>query len=153
MITKELIDVVGKFAPMVATALGSPLAGVAVSLLEGIFHVSAPDLVSTITADGDASTKLKALEYQHGEALCTLDNSDTASARERELQMQKITGKSDWVMHALAVIVIVSFFILCVLNYFYPIRDDHVLIMLIGQISSGFMIIIGYYFGSSANKK
>lgn len=148
MITKELIDVVGKFAPMVATALGSPLAGVAVSLLEGIFHVGAPDLASTIAADSDAATKLKALEYQHGEALCTLNNSDTASARQRDVDITRL-GKTDWVLSAIAILVVLGFFMLCIMNYFYPIRDDHVLIMLIGQVSSGFLLVLGFYFGSS----
>lgn len=154
-IAAELISIVAKSAPLLAGALGSPIAGIAISLLENYFGVKSEQLTNILQTDPDAATKLKALEFQHSEELTKLASNnyqiavdDRKSARERNEEIIK-SGKSDVILSALAILVVLSFFILCIMNYFYPIRDDHVLIMLLGQLTSGFIMVLSFYFGSS----
>lgn len=69
--------------------------------------------------------------------------------QEREEKIVQLTGKRDGILDFIAIMVIVGFFGLCIINYFIQLSDDHVVVMLIGQISSGFMLCLSYYFGSS----
>ncbi len=153
---KAVAETVLKFSPAVATALGSPVAGLVLSSLASLFKVAPENLASTIASDPLASDKIKQYEIEHSDELAKLatddyqiDEDDRKSARETEVKLKQLTGKTDWVLSAIAIIVTIGFFILCVLNYFYPIRDDHVLIMLIGQVSSGFVMVLSFYFGAS----
>lgn len=150
-IIKDIANAVGAIAPSIATALLGPAGGVAVTLLENLFGVKSDGLVASISSDPSSALKLKELEDQHGEVLIQLTNSDKANARDRDVQIIK-SGKSDWVLSTIAIMVVIGFFILCVLNYFEDLKDDHVLIMLIGQMSSGFVMVLSFYFGSSQSQ-
>jgi hypothetical protein len=152
----EIAKATLKFSPVIATAMGSPIAGMIASLLATAFGVEPKDLANTITNDPNAEFKLKQFELEHTEALTKIaaDNystevDDRKNARDREIQQEKITGKVDWVLSGIAIMVVIGFFSLCAMNYLLPVRDDHVLIMLIGQISSGFVMVLSFYFGSS----
>ena len=144
------------YAPSVASSLLGAPGGLIVSLLEHLFGVDADKLPDTISADPAAREKLQELANQHQEILehyalqqfqSVVD--DRKSARDREEKIIQLTGKRDWMLDGIAVLVILGFFILCIINYFVKIPDDHVITMLIGQISSGFMLCLSYYFGSS----
>ena len=78
----ELLSLVKGIAPSIATALGSPLAGMAVSALAERFGVE--DEVEAVTkaikADPEAAMKLKQLELDKFKAVL----ADKDSARNRE---------------------------------------------------------------------
>ena len=153
----KIASLVSKDAPLLASIIGtaSPIAGIIVTILMNVFGVKdEASLTSTIKSDPNASIKIKAIEDQHIDNLTALSDNDKASAREREESIVKSTGKRDWVLDLIAVTFIVFFFSICVLNFFFSIKDDTVMVMLIGQISAGVGMIISYYFGSctSSNK-
>lgn len=150
-----IISVVEKLAPELAGVLGGPVGLVVSTLLSNFFGVHPDNLASTIQADPNAEFKLSQFKLQHAEELAQLASADYAtevkdriSARERDEEIIK-AGKTDWVLSAIAIIVVIGFFLLCGLNYFFPLKDDHVLIMLIGQVSSGFVMVLSFFFGSS----
>jgi len=160
MSIQELINVVKEAAPLVASMVGSvsPMAGL---VLDGVGHLfgvttsNPADIAAAISADPDAKIKLQEFELKHSEALKGYDTedygyevNDRVDARKRDEEIIK-SGKTDWVLSGIAILVVLGFFILCGLNYFFPVRDDHVLIMLIGQVSSGFLLVLSFYFGSS----
>lgn len=59
--------------------------------------------------------------------------------------------KRDWVVDTIAIIVVVGFFGMCVLVDIARLdQSDHdILYMLVGQLTSGFIMVLAYYFGSS----
>lgn len=151
-IAKEVL----KFSPTLATALGGPIAGIVTSYLASAFGVHPDDLAQTIANDPNSAIKIKQIEALHAEELAKIASSsyaievdDRKNARDREEKTEEETGHIDYVLSSIAIIVVVGFFILCCLNYFYKLTDDHVLIMLIGQVSSGFVMVLSYFFGSS----
>lgn len=152
---KEIAETVLKFSPIVAGALGSPAAGIVLSLLSKEFNVAPQDLNGAIASNGDSATKIKEFEIEHSDELAKLSSNnystevdDRKDARATEVAIEK-AGKTDWVLSTIAIMVTVGFFILCLVNYFFDIKDDHVLIMLIGQSSAGFGLVLAYFFGSS----
>ena len=159
---KPIGDFVLKYAPLLGGVISAtnPLAGLVVTTIADMFGADSKnpeDILAKMSSDPDAETKLKQIEAEQQNVLVQARASefsasvdDRSNARGREEAVIKETGKRDWVIDMIAVIVIIGFFGLCILNYFIDLKDDHVLIMLIGQISSGFMIVLGYYFGASS---
>lgn len=156
-------------APALATMLGGPLAGGAVTALEGLFGIApgtaTPDtLTAAIAADPNAAMKLKQAEMdfaikQRDQDIETLKTqlADIQSARARQTEHEKATGKSDLNLYALAWLIVGGFFGLtgALLYFSYtgkPITDQTgVLFMLVGTLATAFGGVIGYFFGSSAS--
>lgn len=152
---QEISHAVAKFAPNVATALLGPAAGMGVSLLENLFGVSSDNLVNTIAADPNAAVKLQELELQHGEALAKLTMEDSDSARNREIKITESIGKRDPIMSFITVTVVIGFFLMCFLISLtkQDVTDHDIMNMLTGQLTSGFLMILGYYYGKSFHDK
>jgi hypothetical protein len=74
----EIAHILLEASPMIASALGSPLSGIAVSLLSHAFGVDSQnpsDLVSKVMSDVPAATTiLQSLEAQHGDIIKKLMN-------------------------------------------------------------------------------
>lgn len=150
----ELSLIVRKVTPILGEALLSvnPLAGILVGSIANLFDAdknNTQDIINKINNDTNAEYKLKQIECDNQEMLAKYGDNDRANARAREENIYKITGKSDYLLDFIAVLVILGFFILCIINYFVELKDDHILMILIGQISSGFMLVLSYYFGAS----
>lgn len=104
----DLGKIVSASAPLLGSVLNSvlPGSGLIVSGLNALFG-SDPnkpdDLIAKIQQDAEASLKLKQFEIEHQHDLAKIIAMDRASARERDIEVTKATGKSDWIMHFLAV--------------------------------------------------
>jgi hypothetical protein len=150
---KAIAETVSKYAPLLGSVISesNPIAGLILMAIAKIFNVSShPDyIINAINNDPDAALKLKKLEYEHEDIILQNQTEDRINARDRETKVIQLTGKRDWVLDFLSIIVVIGFFSLCILNYFIKPDDDNIIIMLIGQISSGFMLCLSYYFGSS----
>lgn len=148
---KSISSAVSKYAPLLSDVISeiNPVAGVIVMAIAKIFNVTPEELPNSIDKDPNADVKLRQIEIEHQDILLKNQNEDRANAREREEKIVQLTGKRDGILDWIAILVVIGFFVLCILSYFVSISDDHVLSMLIGQISSGFMLCLSYYFGSS----
>lgn len=153
----DWLDTLEKLAPTVASALGSPVAGMAVGALESAFGMSGDDVQKTVESGkltGDqvaalqlAETNLKAKAQELGLDFSQLGNEDRASARD----MQK-TVKS-WVPPFLALGVTAGFFgILIGLMLGYTKQNPEIDIML-GSLGTAWTGIVAFYFGSSASSQ
>lgn len=163
-VISDIISIAEKSAPLIGTVLGSPLAGVGLSLLASVFGAnpaSPEDILSKMQADPDAALKIRQLELQNQVTLeqiasnnFKIQTDDTANARDREEDVLKITGKFDWVQHACAIIAVVGFFIVIALVFMTSFdKNDHdVLYMMVGVLGGTFTTIYSYYFGSSIKK-
>ena len=150
-------DVLGTLAPTVASALGGPLAGAAVTAIGAIFGVK--DSTTKDIADAFSSGKLTAeqlgklkeleLEYQNNEKerqfkYAELEFKDVDSARRRETIVKDNTNK------ILAYIVVGAFIAMAWSVLSGTATVDSVLAgTIIGYVSAKCEQVLSYYFGST----
>lgn len=119
----DWLKTIGKIAPTIASALGGPLAGVAVSAIGELFGISEPtqDKIKTAIENGQLTgaqisairqleLKLKAEEAERGFRYTDLEFKDRDSARSRDADLAK-SGQRNYradFMFFLAVAVIVG---------------------------------------------
>jgi hypothetical protein len=156
---KGVIPVIQTVAPTVASALGGPLAGMAVQALStallGKPDGTAAELnAAMLTATPEQMLALRKQEDDFKTRMAELDvdvqrinAGDRNSAREREAK----TGDSA-TPRLLAFAVTAGFFsILCyVLAYGVPRQGGDAILLLLGSLATAWGGIITYYFGSSA---
>lgn len=149
-----------------ATALGGPLAGAAVSMLgksilgdenasvasiaEAIAGGSPEVLLKVKEAENNFNLEMEKLGYQREKLV--YDN--IANARAREVAIQK-SGRTSWEMIAIAMFTMASLPICLGLLFFTePARTaEAAILMLIGTINAMVVTVVGYYFGSSMGSK
>ena len=151
----------GQVAPTIATALGGPLAGVAVKTLSNALFghedaseeqiseamaTATPDQLAAIKKiDADFKVQMKSLDID----LERIAAGDRDSAR----QMQKET--KDWVPKALAIFITFGFFgvLIWMLVFGMPKTGTEALLMMIGSLGTAWTGVMQFYFGSSAGSK
>lgn len=155
-----LLALVSKSAPVLGTILGSPLAGVGVSLLAALFHCQPKDINSIMaaaSADPDADAKLKQLELEHSETLAAIfEQNYGIEVEDRMSARQAAPLYKDFLRH-MAYLVTCGFFGALILMFFpLPMTNSterELLSMLIGMLVSKWQTIIDFYYGSSSSKQ
>lgn len=161
---KNLVKAVSKGAPIIGSLIGGPAggaAGTALAMLAKVFGGD-PDkpeeILQAIQQDPEAMIKLREIEARHEEELTKLalqseiaHLQDRQSAREREVQITKATGKKDYNLYVTAWAVLIGFFILTGVLMFYPLPEgsSQAVYMLFGALAGGFGTVLQYFFGSS----
>jgi len=153
------MDWLKQIAPTIATALGGPLAGMAVSAISkaiGVDEKDVGDLINNnkLTADQIAQVKLAEIELQKqanelGLNFEALAVDDRKSAREMQATTRSI------VPPLLAASVTVGFFAILGGMMFgkMSVADNTALTMMLGSLGTAWTGIIAYYFGSSAGSQ
>ena len=147
-----------QIAPTIATALGGPLAGMAVSAISkavGVEPDQVQDMISTnkLTADQVAQIKIAEIELakqaqELGLNFAKLEVEDRKSARE----MQAATRS--WMPPILAGAVTLGFFASMTLMFFNKVDSNNpAILMMLGSLGTAWTGIIAYYFGSSAGSQ
>jgi hypothetical protein len=147
-----------QIAPTVATALGGPLAGMAVSAISkaiGVDEDKVSDLIkdNKLTAEQIAQVKIAEIELQKqaqdlGLNFAKLEVDDRKSAREMQATTRSI------VPPALAAIVTVGFFGILVMMLLGKVDSNNpAILMMLGSLGTAWTGIIAYYFGSSAGSQ
>ena len=153
----DWIDTLEKLAPTVASALGSPVAGMAVGALESALGMSGDDVQKTIETGkltGDqvaaiqqAELALKAKAQELGLDFAKLGNEDRASAR----QMQQ--NVKSWVPPFLAIAVTLGFFGILVGLMLGKINQATEVDIMLGSLGTAWTGIVSFFFGSSASSQ
>ncbi len=147
-----------QIAPTVATALGGPLAGMAISAVSkaiGVDEDKVGDLIkdNKLTAEQIAQVKVAEIELQKqahelGLNFAKLEVDDRKSAREMQAATRSI------VPPALAAIVTVGFFGILVMMLLGKVDSNNpAILMMLGSLGTAWTGIIAYYFGSSAGSQ
>ena len=147
-----------QIAPTVATALGGPLAGMALSVVSkaiGVDEDKVGDLIkdNKLTAEQIAQVKVAEIELQKqaqelGLNFAKLEVDDRKSAREMQAATRSI------VPPALAAIVTVGFFGILVMMLLGKVDSNNpAILMMLGSLGTAWTGIIAYYFGSSAGSQ
>jgi hypothetical protein len=161
---KELGGKIADMAPGIGSLFGAPgvLIGGGIKVLAKVFGLSedaTPDQINqAIQQDPQSALKLRVAEMDFQLALNKqkLDEQDmyikdVQSARSREVEITKATGKRDINQYILGWTIVFGFFSLTALLIFHELPKDQngVVFMLFGALAAGFGTVIGYYFGSS----
>lgn len=159
LLTMDWKQTLAAVAPGLATALGGPLAGVAVSAISNKL-LGKPDgteddiAAAVMSGSPDALLRLKEAEQQFQKDMKALDidlerihQIDRASARSREAN----TGDSI-TPRVLAGVIVVGFFsvLIIAMTLGLPEKGADAMLILIGALGAAFTAIVAYYFGSSA---
>jgi hypothetical protein len=152
------MDWLKQIAPTIATALGGPLAGMAVSAISkaiGVDPEQVGDMISNnkLSAEQIAQVKLAEIELQKqaqelGLNFEKLEVEDRKSARD----MQSVTRSM--MPPILAGAVTLGFFSIMVMMFFNKIDSNNpAILMMLGSLGTAWTGIIAYYFGSSAGSQ
>lgn len=150
-------EIVRTVAPSIATALGTPLIGIAIQALStallgksdgtidevsaAVIGATPEQLIAVKKADQDFTVKVKELDVE----LEKIGASDRASARQREIVVKDKTPK------VLAFIIVIGFIATAIGVLSGYARVETVLAgTIIGYISAKAELVLTYYFGSSA---
>lgn len=155
----DALQVIKAVAPTIATAWGGPVAGLAVQKLEGVFGGpgsvtdaallnATPDQIAAMKkAEDDFKLQIEALGVQ----LDALQFADTASARQREETVR------DWTPRILAfgvVTVCLGLEGCMLLGAHFPTKiAPEILGRIMGTLDAAVILVLGYYFGSSAGAR
>lgn len=178
---KSIAGAVAPFAPTLGKVLGAGLGpvgsivgGLAGNAIAEIFKTDpTPEAVGkAIAEDPKAGEKLQQLEAERGQEILAqaqvkieelkqqteqfrIGADDTERARQFTVDLAAQNSPLSWGSSLLAVVFTVAFFVVLsvVLVHSDTIKENPVLLVLLGVLASGEQQILGYFFGSSQGSK
>ena len=156
---KKLAGKIKHHAPLMANLLQGTAAGEVMGIVTNLLGVKNEDeAVKALEAKPELLLQLKQYEMDHKIKLEELQLeatkaylADVQSARGREIEMTKTTGKRDLTMIGLTWITIIGFFAILGIIIFVPVPKgtQPLLYILLGVLGTNCTNIYGFYFGSS----
>ena len=151
----------GQVAPTIATALGGPLAGVAVKALSGVLlgheNGSEDDVkAAMVSASPDQLAALKKIDADFKVSMKELDiDLERIAAGDRDSARQMQTETKDWVPKLLAIVITLGFFgiLVWMLVQGMPQTGTEALLMMLGALGTAWTGVVNFYYGSSAGSK
>ena len=152
------MDWLKQIAPTIATAMGGPLAGMAVSAISkaiGVNPTEVSDLISNnkLSAEQIAQVKIAEIELQKqaqelGLNFEKLEVEDRKSARDMQSKTRSLMPP------ILAGTVTIGFFGIMVMMFIGKVDSANpAILMMLGSLGTAWTGIIAYYFGSSAGSQ
>jgi len=144
-------------APTIATALGGPLAGMAVSAVAKAIGVSPDEVQSVIssgklTAEQVASIQLAELELKKQAQSMNLDFAKLIAEDKKSARDMQIATKS-WIPALLAVFVTLGFFGILLGLMTEHFKTSDALMLMLGSLATAWTGVMAFYFGSSASSQ
>ena len=144
-------------APTIATALGGPLAGMAVSAVAKAIGVSpdeVQDVISSgkLTAEQVASIQLAELELKKQAQSMNLDFAKLIAEDKKSARDMQIATKS-WIPALLAVFVTIGFFGILLGLMTEHFKTSDALMLMLGSLATAWTGVMAFYFGSSASSQ
>jgi len=151
------MDWLKQIAPTIATALGGPLAGLAVDAISKAVGIDPKDVNKTIaegklTADQIAQIKTAELAMAARAQEMGLDFEKIAvDDRKSARQMQSTT--QSWIPGIMAIAVTLGFFGILIGLMTEHFKTSDALMLMLGSLGTAWTGIIAFYFGSSAGSQ
>lgn len=151
------MDWLKTIAPTIATALGGPLAGLAIEAVSKAIGIDPQDVKATIsegklTADQimllkQAEIEMAARAQEMGLDFAKLNVEDRKSAREMQAETRS------YIPAVLAISVTIGFFGILVGMMTETFKTSDALMLMLGSLGTAWTGIIAFYFGSSAGSQ
>jgi len=151
------MDWLKQIAPTIATALGGPLAGLAVDAISKAVGIDPKDVNKTIaegklTADQIAQIKIAEIAMAARAQEMGLDFEKIAvDDRKSARQMQSTT--QSWIPGIMAIAVTIGFFGILIGLMTEHFKTSDALMLMLGSLGTAWTGIIAFYFGSSAGSQ
>ena len=146
-----------QIAPTIATALGGPLAGLAVDAVSKAIGVDPKDVQDTINSGKlsaeqivsiqQAELTLKTKAQEMGLDFEQLATQDKKSARDMQMAVKS------WIPPILAIGITIGFFGIMYGMMTGKVTSSEALMMLLGSLGTAWTGVISFYFGSSASSQ
>jgi hypothetical protein len=159
----QLLNIVKTVAPSIATAMGGPLAGMAVrtlsetllgkpdgtqeELMEAAKNVTPDQMLALKNAENNFKLEMKKLDVD----LERISAGDRDSARKMAMQNPR-----DWTPRALAGAITVGFFGVLMYMLMYglpPAGGGEAMLVMLGTLGTAWGAVVSFYFGSSAGSR
>ena len=146
-----------QIAPGIATALGGPLAGLAVTVISKALGIDEKDVQKTIetgklSAEQLASLKQAEIELQAKAQELGLDFEKLATEDRKSARDMQIATKSI-IPAVLAIGVTVGFFAILIGLMTDNVTKSDALLLMLGSLGTAWTAIVSFYFGSSAHSE
>ena len=146
-----------QIAPGIATALGGPLAGLAVTAISKALGIDEKDVQNTIesgklTSDQLASIKQAEIELQKQANELGLNFEKLATDDRKSARDMQVATKS-YIPAVLAIGVTVGFFGILVGLMTDNVTKSDALLLMLGSLGTAWTAIVSFYFGSSAHSE
>ena len=151
------MDWLRQIAPTIATALGGPLAGLAVDAISKAVGIDPKDVNKTIadgklTADQIAQIKTAELAMAARAQELGLDFEKIAVDDRKSARQMQATTQS-WIPGLMAIAVTVGFFGILIGLMTEHFKTSDALMLMLGSLGTAWTGIIAFYFGSSAGSQ
>lgn len=151
----------GQVAPTIATALGGPLAGIAVKTLSNVLlgHENGSEdevKAAMATASPDQLAALKKIDADFKVHMKELDiDLERIAAGDRDSARKMQSETRDWVPKLLAIVITLGFFgiLVWMLINGMPTTGTEALLMMLGALGTAWTGVVNFYYGSSAGSK
>jgi hypothetical protein len=151
------LDTIKAIAPTVASALGGPLAGIAVTAIGSLFGIDEPTQEkiqsaieqgqmtgAQITAIKTLELQLQAEERERGFRYAELEFKDVANARAMKVATNSVFPET------LSALIVIGFFgILGWMMYRPSAIESQPLLIMLGSLGAAFGAVINYWLGSN----
>ena len=160
-ILKTFGPLIGSIAPTIATALGGPVAGMAVkavsNALFGHENGTEDDIMTALAnPTGDQLAQLKKIDADFKVQMKSLDiDLERISEQDRDSARQMQMATRSWLPEVLAILVTAGFFgiIIFILKFGLPESGKEAILLLVGSLGTAWTGVMAFYFGSSAGSK
>jgi hypothetical protein len=152
-----MMDWLRQIAPTIATALGGPLAGLAVDAISKAVGIDPKDVNKTIadgklTADQIAQIKTAELAMAARAQELGLDFEKIAVDDRKSARQMQATTQS-WIPGLMAIFVTIGFFGILIGLMTDHFKTSDALMLMLGSLGTAWTGIIAFYFGSSAGSQ
>lgn len=151
------MDWLKQIAPTIATALGGPLAGLAVDAISKAVGIDPKDVTKTIaegklTADQIAQIKTAEMAMAARAQEMGLDFEKIAVDDRKSARQMQATTQS-WIPGIMAIAVTIGFFGILIGLMTEHFKTSDALMLMLGSLGTAWTGIIAFYFGSSAGSQ
>jgi len=154
---KTFGPLIGSVAPTIATALGGPVAGMAVKALSGALfgheNGSEDDIQAALAnPTADQLSALKKIDADFKTQMKSLDiDLERIAADDRNSARQMAIATHDWTPRVLAVVVICAWVFIQwhLLNSTIPSEMRELVARVLGTLDAALTLVLSYYFGAA----
>ena len=146
-----------QIAPSIATALGGPLAGLAVSAISKALNIDEKDVQSTIESGKLSAEQMMSLKQAEMDLQAKAQelglNFEKLATEDRKSARDMQTATKSIIPAVLAIGVTVGFFAILIGLMTDNVTKSDALLLMLGSLGTAWTAIVSFYFGSSAHSE